>query len=102
VIARIWRGVVRTEQRDEYAAYVEETGVEHYRRTPGNRAAYLLTRDLGDGRTEIVTFSLWNSMDDVRGFAGDDVDAAVYYPEDDRYLLERGTTVSHFEVHEPG
>jgi len=24
-------------------------------------------------------------MDAIRGFAGDDVERAVYYPEDDRY-----------------
>ena len=99
MIARLWRGRVRTEDRDEYAAYIEQTGIGHYRRTPGNRAAHLLTRDLGDGTTEVVTLSFWGSLDDVRGFAGDDVEAAVFYPEDDRYLLDRGETVTHYEVY---
>ena len=92
-------GVVRSEDRAAYAAYVEETGMAQYRRTPGNVAAHLLTRDLGDGRAEVVTVSLWASLDDVRAFAGDDVDAAVFYPEDDRYLLDRERTVTHHEVH---
>ena len=70
-----------------------------YRRTPGNVAAHLLTRDLGDGRAEVVTVSLWASLDDVRAFAGDDVEAAVFYPEDDRYLVDRERTVTHYEVH---
>ncbi len=101
MIARMWRGWVRTEDRDAYVSYVEETGMSEYRRTPGNRAAHLLTRDLGDGRTEIVTLSFWDSLDVVSGFAGDEISRAVFYPEDDRYLVDRETTVTHFEVAEP-
>jgi heme-degrading monooxygenase HmoA len=102
VIARMWRGWVRTEDRDAYAAYVEETGVAQYRETAGNRGAHILLRDLDDGRTEIVALSFWTSYDAIRGFAGEDVDTAVYYPEDDRYLVQREDTVTHYEVRAEG
>jgi heme-degrading monooxygenase HmoA len=98
MIARMWRGWVRTADRDVYVAYIEDTGMAHYRRTPGNRGAHMLTRDLDDGRTEIVTLSFWESREVIRGFAGDDIDRAVFYPEDDRYLIDRETTVTHYEV----
>ena len=97
VIARIWRGVVRTQDAPDYIEYVRETGIEHYRSTPGNLGAWILHRPIAD-KTEIVTFSLWESMDAVRGFAGDDPSQAVYYPEDDRFLIERGATVDHYDV----
>lgn len=97
VIARIWRGVVRTEDAAEYIDYVRETGIEDYRSTPGNLGAWILHRPLDD-TTEIVTFSLWESMNSVRGFAGDDPWKAVYYPEDDRFLIERSATVDHYDV----
>jgi heme-degrading monooxygenase HmoA len=97
MIARIWRGVVRTEDAAKYVEYVRRTGIEHYRSTPGNLGAWILRRPTGDA-TEIVTFSLWESMDSVRSFAGDDPSQAVYYPEDDRFLIERGSTVEHYEV----
>jgi hypothetical protein len=32
-------------------------------------------------------------------FAGDDIDRAVFYPEDDRYLIAKEDTVRHYEVH---
>ena len=99
MIARLWRGWVRTEDRDVYVDYVEETGMAEYRQTPGNRGAHMLTRDLDDGRTEIVTLSFWASYDAVRAFAGEDVSIAVYYPEDDRYLVDREATVTHYDVH---
>jgi heme-degrading monooxygenase HmoA len=98
MIARMWRGWVHTDRIDEYVEIVERTGMSEYRATAGNRGAQLLTRDLGDGRTELITLSWWDDLDDIRAFAGDDIDEAKYYPEDDEYLVERETTVSHFEV----
>ena len=95
-VVRVWRGVIRTQERDEYVEYVERTGMGEYRATPGNLDAWILTRDLGDGTTEILTVSRWESMNAVREFAGADVDAAVYYPEDDDFLVHRDETVRHY------
>lgn len=100
MIARIWRGWVRTEDRAAYVEYIEQTGLAEYRSTQGNEGAWMLARDLGDGRTEIVTLSFWASRDAIRGFAGDDIERAVYYPEDDRYLVERDVRVKHYDVAE--
>jgi heme-degrading monooxygenase HmoA len=97
VIGRMWRGVVRRDDGDAYATYMEETGLRGYRGTPGNRGAYMLRRDTGD-RTEFVMVSFWASMDAVRTFAGDDVETAVFYPEDDRFLVDRDWTSSHWTV----
>lgn len=98
-VVRMWTGVVRTEDRDVYAQYVERTGMAEYRTTPGNLDAWLLTRDLGDGRTEITTVSRWESLEAITRFAGAELDLAVYYPEDDRYLLERDERVRHYRQH---
>ena len=97
MIARIWRGVVKLGDAEAYAAYIAETGFKQYGETAGNRGAWMLRRDEGE-RTEFLTFSLWDSRDAIRAFAGEDIEAAVYYPEDDRYLIERDDTVKHYEV----
>jgi heme-degrading monooxygenase HmoA len=101
VIARIWRGAVRAEDGDAYAGYIRETGLAGYAETPGNRGAWMLRRDVGD-RTEFVTFTLWESIDAVKAFAGDDYETAVYYPEDDRFLVERDLKCAHYEVEAGG
>jgi heme-degrading monooxygenase HmoA len=98
MIARIWKGWVRTEDRAAYVDYIERTGMAEYRSTPGNQGAWMLVRDVGEDRTEIVTLSFWASRDAIRGFAGDDIERAVLYPEDDRYLVDRERTVTHYEV----
>src|SRR4051794_40713141 len=97
MIARIWRGAVRPGGAGAYGGYIDETGLAGYAATPGNRGAWLLRLDEPE-RTEFVTFTLWESLEAIRGFAGDDVEVAVYYPEDDRYLIERDLTVKHYEV----
>jgi heme-degrading monooxygenase HmoA len=97
MIARTWRGAVRHEDRDTYAAYMQDTGVAGYAATPGNRGVWMLRRDLDDV-TEFVMFTLWDSMEAVRSFAGDDPETAVFYPEDDRFLVERDLRSHHFEV----
>ena len=70
--ARIWRGVVRTGDADEYARYIRDTGFSEYGRTDGNRDA-------------------------IKAFAGEDIEAAVLYPEDEKYLVGE-STIAHYEV----
>jgi heme-degrading monooxygenase HmoA len=97
MIARIWQGTVARSDGDTYAQYMHHTGIAGYASTEGNRGVWMLRRDIDD-QTEFVMFTLWDSMDAVKAFAGDRPEVAVYYPEDDRYLIERGEFVSHYEV----
>ena len=88
---------MRREDAVTYADYISSTGMAEYRSTPGNQGAWMLRRDDGD-RSEIITFSLWDSQESIRAFAGDDIDRAVYYPEDYCFLIERDLSVRHYEV----
>jgi heme-degrading monooxygenase HmoA len=97
VIARTWTGVVRRADADVYADYIRETGFAEYGQTTGNLGAWMLRRDDGD-RTEFVTLSMWDSVDAIEAFAGEDIEAAVLYPEDERYLIDGESSVKHHEV----
>jgi heme-degrading monooxygenase HmoA len=97
MIARVWKGVTRKDDADEYLGYLRATGLKEYSNTKGNRGTYVLTRHVGS-TTEFVLISLWGSMEDVKEFAGKDVDKAVYYPRDKEFLLNLEPTVDHFEV----
>ena len=97
-VIRTWTGVIRTDDRDDYRDYIAATGLDGYRSTPGNIDAWMLYRDRTDGTTEVVTVSLWESHEAIRGFAGDDITVARFYPQDDHYLIERDLEVKHYEV----
>lgn len=97
MIARIWKGRTPAAKADEYVEVVKRTGVKGYRSTPGNRGVWLIRRVRGDV-AEFQIFTLWDSFDSIRRFAGSQPEKAVYYPEDDQYLLEQTRQVDHFEV----
>jgi heme-degrading monooxygenase HmoA len=98
MILRTWRGWVAAERADEYGQYVERTGLTEYRAVEGNQGCQLVTRDLGDGRCEVLTLSWWDSLEVIRGFAGDDIEVARFYPEDDEFLIDREITAHHYIV----
>ena len=102
MIARVWSGVTKAEDADEYLGYLHETGLAEYARTPGHRRTITMRR-IADGRAEFVLVTLWDSLDAVRAFAGADLERAVFYPEDDRFLVARDDRVTHYGVvdHQP-
>ncbi|MGD2153717.1 MAG: antibiotic biosynthesis monooxygenase [Gemmatimonadales bacterium] len=97
MIARVWRGRTRIEQADEYTEYMRKTGVATQRRTPGNRGSMIWRRD-DDDEAEFFVISLWQTLEAVKAFAGERPEVAVYYPEDEKYLLELEPEVLHYEV----
>lgn len=96
VIARIWRGFIRAKHVKQYIAYIEATGGGEYKRTPGNRGAWTMSRTDGD-RAEIITLSFWDSREAIEGFAGPDIEKPVLYPEDHKYLIEP-STITHYQI----
>ena len=97
MIARIWAGATRAADGVAYLDYLHATGFPEYLATSGNRGVLALRRLVGD-RAEFVLLTLWESEAAIRRFAGEDIEQAVFYPEDERILLDRGERVRHYEV----
>jgi heme-degrading monooxygenase HmoA len=98
MLARIWHGVTSTEKADAYLDYLNQTGIPDYLATPGNRGAFVLRRADGE-RSHFLTISLWDSLESIKGFAGDDYERARYYAEDEKFLLEFEPAVRHYEYY---
>jgi hypothetical protein len=97
MIARTWHGRVPAAKADAYHAYLRRTGVADYLATSGNLGVLVLRRTEGEV-THFVLTTLWDSVEAIRRFAGDDYERARYYAEDDDYLLEREPLVTHYDV----
>ncbi|MCD9153671.1 hypothetical protein [Aeromicrobium duanguangcaii] len=97
MIVRRWRGAVRPDDAEAYLEHQRRTGVREYRATPGNRGVFVLHRPVGT-LVEVVTISLWDSMDAVRRFAGERPEIAMFYPGDDELLVEKDSFAEHHEV----
>ena len=97
MIVRIWRGKTKKSTKGEYFDYLKKTGIKDTSSTEGNKGVYVLRREK-DGISEFLFLTLWDSIEAIKKFAGRDVEKAVYYPEDAKYLLELEPNVEHFEV----
>ena len=97
MIVRMWHGRVPAEKADRYREFLNQRAVPDYRSVPGNISVHILERADGDV-THFVTMTFWESLDVIRGFAGEDIEVAKYYPEDRDFLLEFEPTVVHYEV----
>lgn len=99
MISRIWHGWTVPGNADRYEALLRDeifAGIQR-RRIPGFQGIQLLRRDAG-AEVEFVTIMLFESLDAVREFAGEDYEVAVV-PQKARALLSRFDARSqHYEV----
>jgi heme-degrading monooxygenase HmoA len=87
MIVRIWHGYTKPENADAYADLLRTKVLPGIHRVLGYEGAYLLRRRRAI-EVEFVTLTLWESMDAVAEFAGDESSHAVV-PEEARRVLER-------------
>ena len=97
MIARHWHGQVPSEKAEEYLKLMKDVGLADYRSTEGNRGAWCLHRREGD-IVHVEMFTLWEDLEAIRRFAGDDLLKARYYDFDPDFLLELEPEVTHFDV----
>jgi heme-degrading monooxygenase HmoA len=97
MIARLWHGMTPAGKADEYLEYLQHTGIQDYRATEGNLSVQLLRRIEGE-QAHFLIVTLWESVEAIKKFAGEEYEKARYYPEDQDFLLEFEEQVVHYEV----
>lgn len=98
MIMRKWEARIWSRDAATFVAYLDATGSAHSLETEGNLGFQILLRGHNDGTSTVTTLSWWRDLDAVKEFAGENFERARYYPEDDKYLLDRPELVEHFEV----
>jgi len=97
MIVRIWRGQATNAQADAYFRHVTGTVFPSLKDLAGHRGAWLLRRQ-ADGQTEFLALTLWESLDSIRAFAGDDIATAIVEPEARAVLADFDDFARHYEV----
>lgn len=97
MIARIWHGYTKPENADAYEAMLKPELLPGISNVEGYKASYLLKRDVG-GETEFITIMLWDSIDAIRNFAGQDYEASVVPDERRKYLSRHDAKATHYQV----
>ena len=97
MITRLWRGWTAAENADAYERFLLDELFPSMREIAGFREADVLRRPDGDD-VSFITLLRFESLDDVRSFAGEDYDAPVIEPRARALLSRYDTQVLHFET----
>jgi heme-degrading monooxygenase HmoA len=97
MIARIWRGTVSSLKAGGYLERMQTIALPEYLATEGNRGAYCFHQEK-ESVTHVVMVTLWEDVEAIKRFAGEDFSLAKYYDFDPEYLLEMEARVQHYDV----
>ena len=97
MFARLWCGRAAANNAPDYAQHVSETVFPSLLKMRGYRGAQLLRRAV-DERVEFCAVTFWSSLDDIRQFAGANIDVAKIEPRAAELLADYDPFARHFEV----
>jgi antibiotic biosynthesis monooxygenase (ABM) superfamily enzyme len=93
----MWRGWTATENADAYERFLLSELFPSMRDVPGFRGADVLRRPEGD-EVAFVTLTRFDSLDDIREFAGREYEAPVLEPQALALLSRYDERALHFDT----
>jgi len=97
MIGRLWRGWATVKHAQAYEELFRTSILPGLQLIDGFSGAYVLRHDAGE-EVEIVTITLFESMEAIRAFAGTEPTLAHITPEARQLLSRFEDTVIHYEV----
>jgi len=99
MISRIWHGYTTLANADVYETLLREEIFVWIagKSIPGYRGIQLYRREMGE-EVEFITLMWFDSLDDVRQFAGEDYESAVVLPQAQALLKRYDARSQHYEV----
>ncbi|MEW6989127.1 hypothetical protein AADZ91_00445 [Colwelliaceae bacterium 6441] len=87
-IMRMWHGEVSIEKADDYEKFMVEKAAPDYSSIKGLENLYFQRKNEPE-KAHFLLVTIWDSMDSIKQFAGEEPELAKYYLEDDDFLLEK-------------
>jgi hypothetical protein len=97
MIARHWRGWTEIRNADAYETLLADKVLPGLNGIEGYRGGYVLRYD-GERDVEFVIVNLFDSIEAVKRFAGEDYAIAVFEPEAKDLLSRIEPIAMHYEV----
>jgi heme-degrading monooxygenase HmoA len=97
MIARHWRGWTTAGNAEAYEALLRTKVLPGLESISGYQGGYVLRSD-GAEEVEFVVINLFDSLEAVKQFAGEDYAVAVFEPEARELLSRIETRATHYEV----
>ena len=97
MITRMWRGWTAPADADAYERFLRTELFPQVAELPGFVGARILRRRV-ERDEEFVTLTMFESLDAVRAFAGEDYETPVIEPEAQRLLSRYEDRAVHYET----
>jgi heme-degrading monooxygenase HmoA len=97
MISRHWKGVCRRERADAYIHHLRSETFPALTTIAGFVRASILRRDVRDG-IEFQIVTVWESLDAIKAFAGEDAEVAVVPSVARAMMVEFEPRATHYEV----
>jgi len=97
MITRTWHGIVPIKFKDEFEIYLGKTGVNDATAINGNMGAFVKVIEQRE-YAHFFLCTIWDTMESIVSYAGENPTIAVTYAEDDKYGLISDPIVIHQQV----
>ena len=97
MIARVWHGRTPAAKAEEYRKYLFEAGVQAIAKLPGNRGVQMQV-GIGGETGDFTVVSFWDSIDAIKGYAGEDYTKVHDLPRDKEFLIDHEPLVRHYHL----
>ncbi len=96
-IMRLWHGEVSLEKADEYQQFMIDKAAPDYSSIDGLLNLSFQRKDDTD-KAHFLLVTLWDNIESIKKFAGEQPDIAKYYLEDDNFLLSKEKYTTMYDV----
>src|SRR3954452_15836041 len=97
MIGRLWKGWTDPADADAYERFLRDELFPQMRSIAGFRGGYVMRRPAGE-EVEFVTLTLFDSLDDVKRFAGPGYETPVIEPDAARLLKRYEPRAVHYDA----
>ncbi len=97
MLIREWKCTCPTDTVQEFISYLNETGVKDTQSIDGCHGYKIMQRKLSL-EVEITFMTFWETFEQMKVYAGENLYKAVLYPEDYLYKITPETEVKIFEI----
>jgi len=96
-IMRLWHGEVSIEKADDYEKFMIKKAAPDYSSIDGLLNLYFQRKDEAT-KAHFLLATIWDSLESIKKFAGEEPEIAKYYLEDDDFLLEKEKYTSMYNI----
>ena len=96
-IMRLWHGEVSIEKADDYEKFMIEKAAPDYSSIDGLLNLYFQRKD-ETTKAHFLLVTIWDSLESIKRFAGEEPELAKYYLEDDDFLLKKEKHTSMYNI----